>query len=60
LQNFFTLYKTIVSSWLFYDASSIKPLLVASGAKGETIRIYQKYIFEGFLKAFGYEREKKS
>ena len=60
LKNFFQLYRTLVSSWLFYDNSpQTRPLLVAAGERQTAVEIHDSLMYKTFLRKYTDERKKK-
>ncbi|MDR1110171.1 MAG: zeta toxin family protein [Deltaproteobacteria bacterium] len=57
LANFFRLYRSVVSSWMFYDNSSpAHPLLIAQGVGQTSERLHDSLMYEVFLKEYDNER----
>jgi hypothetical protein len=56
-QNFFRLYRALVSSWMFYDNSPLtRPRLVAAGSRRNVVEVHDSLLYKVFLREYGDER----
>ena len=53
LNNFFRLYRSVVSSWMFYDNSSLgRPILSAVGIRGVGVKLHNSWLYEIFSRKY--------
>jgi predicted ABC-type ATPase len=57
LRNFFSLYRPLTDSWIFYDNSVAKPTLIAYSDQKQKLTVNDSVIWHNIVKEYGNKRE---
>lgn len=57
LRNFFSLYRPLTDSWIFYDNSVAKPTLIAYRDQKQKLIVNDSIIWHNIVKEYGNKRE---